>query len=130
MAQFAEWANYFFFKQKSFHLCALYIFAILYTILLISTNIRSSRSSGRRNPSASRTAPGGDASTRRQNGHDRERTAEPMSPPPPELNGHGTDIVTVAVSPPPPVTKDSPAVAATPAVKEEERPQQSYLGRF
>ena len=53
-----------------------------------------------------------------------------MSPPPPELNGHGTDIVTVAVSPPPPVTKDSPAVAATPAVKEEERPQQSYLGRF
>jgi hypothetical protein len=93
------------------------------------------RSSGRRNPSASRTT----GSERRQNG-DRERTAEPMSPPPPEINGH----ITIEVPPPPPANNQPPprptissptppAVqqhgTASAATKEEERPpQQSYLG--
>jgi len=89
------------------------------------------RGSGRRNPSVSRS---GESGGRRQNGLEKERTAEP-----PELNGHGETLLERQKSPvasiPAPavaaaVAKDVPTVAVTSATKEEERPQQSYLGKF
>ncbi len=67
---------------------------------------------------------------------EKERTAEP-----PELNGHGETAVERQMSPVAAVKEASAAVAgakevlsvavpAAPATKEEERPQQSYLGGF
>jgi hypothetical protein len=67
---------------------------------------------------------------------EKERTAEPPS----ELKGHSDSPVERQMSPVVAVketsaavaggAKEVPTVAVTSAVKEEERPQQSYLGGF